>query len=300
MVQWTFGIIGVLLAYGAVFGEDHESAADKPASAKVAQAAPAGSSAAPVVVTAAMIERKGPFWTEQSPQVKSELVGLCLKDARDAGGLYQGASRFVTRLDRDKVAAKLDAFYADKEDHLFSGPNADTSISDECESIAEDLANKAKERADRAFEASTEPGRFRATNKLVRRFFKVQSKADDLRDVDCQADRSSCSVRYKDSVGDLGKLGDLLFGEYNRDYERQLTSTATDLFKRLFSDKKFSSGTVTVLLAVVDVGGKDKTVPALTMSCDRDADRRISWDQVEPRGLRTYCDYQLANIEGLS
>ena len=137
-----------------------------------------------------------------------------------------------------------------------------------------------------------------ATAQRVRRFYKVESKAEALRSVSC-SHRTTCAVAINGIVGDLGKLGDFFLGSYNRDYEAQLILDTTELFHRFFHDKKFQRGTITTWLEVQAQGGKRRNISALTVSCDRAANAQINWDHVGPEGLRLYCAYKLTPIRGL-
>ena len=272
------------------------------AAERVAQPAAAASvkpEPAPAPVTASMIARKGAFWVKQSPEAKLALVGYCLSDAKTHDdSRSDDAVRYVTKVDRNAVVRKIDRYYADKDEHFFGGVNADDPITDPCSDAASTLAEAKATAHEKALRASVEPAHFRATAQRVRRYYTVESKEDDLRSVSC-ANRVMCRISIDGSVGNLGKVGDFFFGEYNRDYEAQLIFDTTQLYKRLFHDRKFQRGTVTTWLEVETAGGKAKKVPALTVACDRAANAQINWDRVGPDGLRQFCDYDLRPIQGL-
>jgi hypothetical protein len=250
-------------------------------------------------VTPSMIAKKGAFWVKQPAQAKVALVGYCLSDAKTHDDtLSDDAVRYVTKVDRDAVVRKIDRYYADKDEHFFGGVNADDPITDPCREAASTLAEAKATAHEKALRASVEPAHFRATTQRVRRYYTAESKEDDLRSVSC-ANRVTCRISINGSVGNLGKVGDFFFGDYNRDYEAQLVFDTTQLYERLFHDRKFQRGTVTTWLEVETPGGKVKKVPALTVSCDRAANVQISWNRVGPDGLRQFCDYTLRPIQGL-
>jgi hypothetical protein len=297
------GFVGLMAVGGIGNAIDPAQPAERDKTAeRVTQpsaAATAKPKPAPTAVTASMIARKGAFWVKQSAEAKLELVGYCLSDAKTHDdSLSDDAARYVMKVDRGAVVRKLDRYYADKEEHFFGGVNADDPITEPCSDAASTLAEAKATAHEKALRASVEPAHFRATAQRVRRYYTVESKEDDLRSVSC-ANRVTCRISINGSVGNLGKVGDFFFGEYNRDYEAQLVFDTTQLYGRLFHDRKFQRGTVTTWLEVETAGGKAKKVPALTVSCDRAANAQINWERVGPDGLRQFCDYNLRPIQGL-
>jgi hypothetical protein len=260
---------------------------------------PAVKHAPPIVVTRSMINRRGGFWTKQPQTAKLTLVRYCLGYAKAHADLVDGATAFVSRLDRAAVAKRIDAFYADKHEHFFGGTNADEQITSPCNDAAETLSERLAVKHQKALEASVKPRNFRATAARVRRLYKVNLEADDLRSASCSR-RTTCTVALNATVGNLGVVGDVIFGAYSRDYEAQLDFPITDLFHHLFGDPKFQGGSITAWLGVRTRGGKTVKVPALTVSCDRSADKAIDWDGVGPDGLRHYCGYNLRPIQDIS
>jgi hypothetical protein len=296
------GFVGLMLISGIANAVDppHRASSAKTAAPAARQPDKAAVAPAPPAITAGMIVRKGAFWSRQSHGAKLALVGYCLADAKQNDDtLGDDAARWVGKVDREAVARKIDRYYADKDEHFFGGVNADDPITEPCREAASTLAEAKAEAHEKALRASVEPAHFRATAQRVRRYYAVESQEDDLRSVACVA-RVTCRISINGNVGDLGKVGDLFFGEYNRDYEAQLVLDTTELYHRLFHDAKFQHGTVTTWLAVETPGGKVKKVPALSVSCDRSADQQIDWERVGPEGLRRYCDYALRPIQGLS
>jgi hypothetical protein len=245
-----------------------------------------------------MVHKKGRFWKKQTPISKLKLVGYCLSDARrDEDIRGEHLAGFLPRLDKAKIERKIDAYYADDSESFF-GSTIDDPITYPCTDAAKDLAETKAIERQKALERSVTPRHFRATAALVRRYFKVGTATGDLRSASC-SDRQTCRVAIDTDVGDLGIIGDIVAGSYNRDYEAQLATPISDMFGLLFADKRFERGTVAAWLEVQTVGGKHKHVPALTVSCDRSADAKINWSNVGPAGLRTYCAYQLASIQGI-
>ena len=300
--KWVVAAFASLVVVGAI-GDAIDPADSKhpdPAGARPnaqATAIKRAPAAAPAV-TRTMIHKDGRFWTKQSAQAKHSLVGYCLSDAKAHADLVDGAAAFVTKLDPHTVIRKLDLYYADKDKHFFGGLNADDPITEPCRRTAEDMSEGSVRAHEQALRNSVEPANFRATTARVRRYFRVNSQSDDLRSVSC-AHRTTCTVALNATVGDLGLVGDVVFGSYNRDLEAQLIFDTTELFHRLFHDKRFEHGTVTTWLKVQTTGGKTNRVPALTVTCDRAADRDINWERVGPEGLRRFCDYRLTPIRGI-
>jgi hypothetical protein len=73
------------------------------------------------------------------------------------------------------------------------------------------------------------------------------------------------------------------------------------IWKTLFADPQFTSGTITVSGPVVSVGGTSSTGVYFTLTCDRHAEAQINWDRVDGNGLRTFCVYspELKDLPGI-
>jgi hypothetical protein len=78
----------------------------------------------------------------------------------------------------------------------------------------------------------------------------------------------------------------------------QLIEPTRQMWKALFNDPQFQSGTITVKGPVTTVGGKNETGSYYTLTCDRYAASQINWDNVDGKGIRTLCDYN-AQLQGL-
>jgi len=64
------------------------------------------------------------------------------------------------------------------------------------------------------------------------------------------------------------------------------------IWKALFTDPQFQSGTMNISGPVTSVGGKSETASLLTLTCDRNAASQIDWDKVDGDGFRTLCGFQ--------
>ena len=109
--------------------------------------------------------------------------------------------------------------------------------------------------------------------------------------VDCTGERN-CTIAYtvqqpmrglrdKEGVADL-----------------QLVKPTRQIWKALFTDPHFQSGTIRVRGPVTTIGGKAETGVYYLLTCDRDAASHIDWNNVDGKGIRLLCDYQ-AQTQGL-
>ena len=71
----------------------------------------------------------------------------------------------------------------------------------------------------------------------------------------------------------------------------ELIQPTAQIWKGLFEDPNFQSGTITVSGPVTSVGGVNSNGPLFMLSCDRTAASQINWDNVDGNGLRTLCQY---------
>jgi hypothetical protein len=81
------------------------------------------------------------------------------------------------------------------------------------------------------------------------------------------------------------------------DSDRELLYPTRQIWKALFTDPHFQSGTMNISGPVTTVGGKSETALLLTVTCDRNAASQIDWDKVDGDGLRTLCGFQ-AHVAG--
>jgi len=77
-----------------------------------------------------------------------------------------------------------------------------------------------------------------------------------------------------------------------------LVEPTRQIWKALFTDPQFQSGTIRVRGPVTTIGGKAETGVYYLLTCDRDAASHIDWNNVDGKGIRTFCDYQ-AQTQGL-
>jgi|SRR5271166_4304211 len=110
--------------------------------------------------------------------------------------------------------------------------------------------------------------------------------------VNCTGE-TNCTISYtlKVSAG-------ALWGSSDDAADRQLLLPTRQMWKAMFTDAQFQSGTISVSGPVTTIGGKSKTDLLFTLSCDRDAASQIDWNNVEGKGLRALCDYH-AYVKGL-
>jgi hypothetical protein len=80
------------------------------------------------------------------------------------------------------------------------------------------------------------------------------------------------------------------------DPDSQLIEPTRQMWKGLFTDPQFQSGTITVSGPVTTIGGKTETSTYYTLTCDRDAASQINWDNVDGKGIRTLCAYQARTL----
>lgn len=78
----------------------------------------------------------------------------------------------------------------------------------------------------------------------------------------------------------------------------QLISPTAQMWKAMFNDSQFQSGTITVKGPATTAGGKTETTVYFTLTCDRADASKIDWDIVDGHGIRTQCDYE-PQTEGL-
>jgi hypothetical protein len=80
--------------------------------------------------------------------------------------------------------------------------------------------------------------------------------------------------------------------------DMQLFMPTAQMWKGLFTDPQFQSGTVTVKGPVSTAKSNSETETYFTMTCDRADAAKINWDTVDGHALRTECDYK-PETEGL-
>jgi hypothetical protein len=109
--------------------------------------------------------------------------------------------------------------------------------------------------------------------------------------VDCTGERN-CTIGYTVQQP-MGGLRDQDGGA-----DLQLVKPTRQIWKALFTDPQFQSGTIRVRGPVTTIGGKAQTGAYYLLTCDRDSASHIDWNNVDGKGIRNLCDYQ-AQTQGL-
>jgi hypothetical protein len=113
-------------------------------------------------------------------------------------------------------------------------------------------------------------------------------KLDGSPAVNCSG-RTTCTISYtvKEPVGAAA-----LVDKEEGGVDVKLVEPTRQVWKALFTDPQFRSGTFKVSGPVITIGGKFHTSLYYTLTCDRDAASQIDWDHVYGAGIRTLCDYE--------
>ena len=74
--------------------------------------------------------------------------------------------------------------------------------------------------------------------------------------------------------------------------DEQLFLPTAQMWKALFADPQFQSGTVTVRGPVATSDSNNQTATYFTLTCDRDDAAKVDWRTVDGHGIRTQCDYK--------
>jgi len=108
-----------------------------------------------------------------------------------------------------------------------------------------------------------------------------QERADELDlPVDC-FENKTCVVT-KD-------IGDDIVGI---DIDRELLMAQEDIWKNLAEVPGLIQAKVVLEGETSDIAGNSSTSPILSVLCDGKQIRRINWDEVDPDGVKTLCDWQ--------
>jgi hypothetical protein len=106
------------------------------------------------------------------------------------------------------------------------------------------------------------------------------------------AGRTTCTISY--TVRETS--GTIFHKEVAADM--QLFMPTAPIWKGLFTDPQFQSGTVTVKGPVSTAKGNNETASYFTLTCDRADAAKINWDTLDGHELRSQCDYK-PETEGL-
>jgi hypothetical protein len=141
----------------------------------------------------------------------------------------------------------------------------------------------------------TAPAVFTVTNDSVAKVVDQAIAADkEARQLDgaisahCDAAKT-CQIAYT--------IGDPLGGTSGMD-DVEMIEPTRQIWKTLFADPEFRSGTIVVSGPVTSVGGTSSTSVYFMLTCDRLASSQIDWDRVDGKGLRTECKYS-PELKGL-
>lgn len=98
-------------------------------------------------------------------------------------------------------------------------------------------------------------------------------------DVNC-ANETRCTIAYA--------IQQSLGGSTNWE-DNELIRPTRQIWKTLFTDPKFESGTITVSGSQPLTGASDQ--PYYKLSCDRQHTAHVDWSDIDGWGLRRSCDY---------
>jgi hypothetical protein len=141
----------------------------------------------------------------------------------------------------------------------------------------------------------TAPTVFTVTNDAVAKMVEQVIAADtEARQLDgpvsAHCDKTkTCHIAYT--------IGEPLGGTSGLD-DVEMIEPTRQIWKTLFADPEFQSGTIVVSGSVASVGGTSSIEVFFTLTCDRVAAAQIDWDKVNGNGLRTLCTYS-PELKGL-
>jgi hypothetical protein len=100
------------------------------------------------------------------------------------------------------------------------------------------------------------------------------------------AGRATCTISY--TVQEPS--GTVFYKETAAD--DQLFLPTAQMWKALFADPQFQSGTVTVRGPIATSDSNKQTAIYFTLTCDRTDAAKVDWGTVDGHGIRTQCDYK--------
>jgi hypothetical protein len=103
--------------------------------------------------------------------------------------------------------------------------------------------------------------------------------------VNCNG-RKTCTISYT-----VRETSDTIFHKEVAADDQLFLPTA-QIWKGLFTDPQFQSGTITVKGPVSAVQGNSGTATYFTLTCDRAAASKINWESVDGHELRHQCAYK--------
>jgi hypothetical protein len=132
------------------------------------------------------------------------------------------------------------------------------------------------------------PAKFTVTDEAVAKLAQqavdadsVATKLDGPASANCDSQKT-CTISYAIEEPIRGASGKA---------DTEMIEPTRQIWKALFTDPTFQSGTITVSGPTTAMGGKPATDVYFSLTCDRRAAARIDWDTVDGKGLRTLCSY---------
>jgi hypothetical protein len=113
---------------------------------------------------------------------------------------------------------------------------------------------------------------------------RFAAQMDGAPQVDCTG-QTTCVISYT-----VREANGTVFHK-ERIADEQLILPTAQMWKALFNDPQFQSGTVTVRGPVPKAHGDDIEI-YFVLSCGRAAASKINWDNTDGRGIRTQCNYK--------
>lgn len=114
---------------------------------------------------------------------------------------------------------------------------------------------------------------------------RFAAQIDGAPQVDCTG-QTTCAIGYT-----VHEANGTVFHK-ERIADEQLILPTAQIWKALFNDPQFQSGTVTVKGPVPMARGDDQIATYFALTCDRAAASKINWDHTDGHGMRVQCTYK--------
>lgn len=133
----------------------------------------------------------------------------------------------------------------------------------------------------------TAPATFTVNNESVTKAiedvmtYNSMVRMDGKPTVDC-AGETHCTIAYtvQQSLGGSSEWED-----------NEMIRPTRQIWKTLFADPRFQSGTITVSGPATSEGFHSPTQPYYSLTCDRQQAAQIDWKNIDGWGLRQSCEY---------
>ncbi len=104
---------------------------------------------------------------------------------------------------------------------------------------------------------------------------------DGRPEVSCEG-QTRCKIAYSiaQSVGGSSEWED-----------NEMVRPTRQIWKTLFADSQFQSGTITVSGPATSDTAKNPTQPYFSLTCDRQRTAQLDWRDIDGWGIRQHCDY---------